>query len=141
MLQSSATSNNQWFKDDVALAGQTATSLTITGAGIYSVKVIVEGCASEASTPESLIVTDVNTENDQIKVFPNPARDRMTVDVRAWNLLNEIPLAIIDLSGREVLRSAVQKVVDIDIAKLRAGNYQILIKHGSRIISKEFVKH
>lgn len=141
VLQSSSPSNNQWFKDGVAMTGHTGSSLTATGPGLYSLKVIVDGCSSESSETESLIITGINIEQDEIRIFPNPARDRITVDVRAMNLTQEVPVVIIDLTGREVVKSTVQKSIEIDVAKLQVGNYQVLVKHGSKTISKEFVKH
>jgi hypothetical protein len=141
VLQSSSPSQNQWFKDGVAISGQTNTSLTAASAGVYTVKVVVDGCSSEASDPESLVVTSVSIEQDEIRIFPNPSREKVTIDVSALNLQTEVPVVIVDFKGQEVLQSSVRTSADIDITKLAIGNYLILIKQGNRAISKEFVKY
>ena len=56
-LTSNAASGNQWYKDGVAINGSTATTLNVTTAGNYTVKVTVNGCVSAAS---NIIATTVN---------------------------------------------------------------------------------
>ena len=53
VLNGSATTGNQWYKDGVAIVGATATSYTATTTGTYTVIVTQNGCVS----PESNQVT------------------------------------------------------------------------------------
>jgi PKD repeat protein len=48
-LTSSATSGNQWYKDNVAITGETNKTLATKAAGSYYVKTTVSGCASDGS--------------------------------------------------------------------------------------------
>ncbi len=54
-LQSSATTGNQWYKDGVALSDTTAT-LRTGNAGVYTVKVTLDGLSSAASDGVQLVV-------------------------------------------------------------------------------------
>lgn len=47
-FSSSATSGNQWYKDNIAIAGATAVIYTAKAAGTYTVKVTESGCTSPA---------------------------------------------------------------------------------------------
>ena len=49
-LTSSATSGNQWYKDAVLIGGATASTLSVSTAGTYTVIVTVSGCSSAPST-------------------------------------------------------------------------------------------
>jgi len=48
ILTSSVSSNNQWYRDAVAIGGATNATFAATLAGNYTVKTIVSGCASSA---------------------------------------------------------------------------------------------
>lgn len=140
VLTSSAASHNLWYKNGVAIADQTNTTLTANTPGSYSVKVIVEGCESEASEAELLIVTGVNAEQNGINVYPNPAQNEITVDVSGLQLQTEVPLAIVDMTGKKLIESAVKTSIHIDVSKLPAGLYLVRITGGQQSSSKEFIK-
>ena len=58
VLTSNASSNNQWYKDGVAIGGSAATTLNVTSGGNYTAKVILNGCES---IPSNAIVVTVNS--------------------------------------------------------------------------------
>jgi uncharacterized delta-60 repeat protein len=59
VLRSSAVSGNQWYKDGVVISGATAQDYTATQAAIYSVKVTLNGCASNISNGINVYVNSV----------------------------------------------------------------------------------
>jgi hypothetical protein len=56
ILSSSSPANNQWFLNGIKIIGATEQKLEINTSGAYSVKVIVDGCTSEMSSP--FVITD-----------------------------------------------------------------------------------
>ena len=58
ILTSNASSGNQWYKDGVAIAGSTGTTLNVTSSGNYTAKVTANGCESAIS---NAIVVTVNS--------------------------------------------------------------------------------
>lgn len=140
VLTSSAASHNQWYRNGVAMVGQTNPTLAANSPGSYSVKVIVEGCESEASDAELLIVTGVNAEQNAINIYPNPSHHEITVDVTGLQLQTEVPVAIVDMTGKKLIESFVRTSVHLDVSKLPAGSYLVRITGGQRSSSKEFIK-
>jgi len=59
VLSSSAAAGNQWYKDAVVISGATAQNYTATQAGIYTVKVTVNGCTSNSSAGTTVIVNSI----------------------------------------------------------------------------------
>ena len=59
VLRSSAVSGNQWYKDGVLISGATAQDYPATQAGIYSVKVTINGCSSNMSNGINVYVNSV----------------------------------------------------------------------------------
>ncbi|HHG85324.1 MAG TPA: T9SS type A sorting domain-containing protein [Bacteroidetes bacterium] len=80
---------------------------------------------------------DGGLSQDELKIYPNPAQDRIFFELAAkaekWRIL--------DLQGR-VLRkgeSAGQRQ-EVDITALAAGSYWLRVSTGSAVQSKQFVK-
>jgi hypothetical protein len=132
---------------------------TPTVAGIYTFKVRV----TDNGTPvlfdeEQITVTVTNTalansigstnkimaENGGMKIYPNPARDKITV---SWNTqaLNQVIITVIDTRGLKVGINKYIMVahnnVEVNIASLKSGVYilQIQTEHG--VQSFKFIKY
>ena len=81
ILESSATSGNQWFKDGNVISGATSRSLTVIESGSYTVNVSNGQCTSVASSP---VVVTVNPS-----VSPIPITSAIA---------NNCPLETVDLT-------------------------------------------
>lgn len=59
VLTSSASDANQWYRNNVALSGETNPTLTVTGTGNYTVRSRENGCQSAASAITAVTVTPI----------------------------------------------------------------------------------
>jgi hypothetical protein len=75
-----------------------------------------------------------------IKVFPNPAKDRLNVDLSTLNLKGQVNFTVIDLQGKEIMHMTqdASNVMDLNVANLPTGNYMLRIQSGRYIIGKQF---
>jgi hypothetical protein len=75
-----------------------------------------------------------------IKVFPNPAKDRLNVDLSTLNLKGQVNFTVIDLQGKEIMHMTqdAANVMDLNVATLPTGNYMLRIQSGRYIIGKQF---
>ncbi|MCC6754381.1 MAG: T9SS type A sorting domain-containing protein [Saprospiraceae bacterium] len=96
----------------------------------------------KALSPCSVYVNDfqANGEAQALKVFPNPAYDRLHVDREVFAGADEV--SICDLTGRTVIRlSAADVTGTIDISSLEKGWYYLAAYRGNqRIQGAAFVK-
>ena len=60
-LASSASANNQWYKDGVAISGATANTLQVNTGGTYTVYVTSNGITTSSDTGIAVTVTSVST--------------------------------------------------------------------------------
>ncbi len=67
-----------------------------------------------------LSTDEVNDNIHLVSVFPNPARDRITVD---WNVLDGSSAAIYDMYGRRAIVLPPQLTNSIDVSSLPSGQY------------------
>ncbi len=77
---------------------------------------------------------------DQIKIFPNPARDKF--EVRSAEFGVDL-IEIFDMSGRKVLEKqlpAGTKEFDIDISRLNPGIYYCRFLNAKKLIAKKLLK-
>jgi hypothetical protein len=79
-----------------------------------------------------------NSEQTDIKFYPNPASDKIYVD---RNTENEIEVSISDLLGQEVasLTTSKEKKTEIDISDLKEGIYFLRIRSGTQSITKRMI--
>jgi hypothetical protein len=71
ILSSSYSSGNQWYRDGVALPGDTAATLETDTPGQYTLVVSSGTCTSDPSSPHNI----------GIVVFPNPTRSQLNVQL------------------------------------------------------------
>ena len=83
-------------------------------------------------------VSIVNINAIDIKVYPNPARDFITI--RSNDLINNT-LTITSLTGNEIKTiELITNLTSIDISNLNSGVYLISIKKNEQIYYKKFMK-
>lgn len=78
--------------------------------------------------------------SDAVSIYPNPAIDQVTVDLKSnYKTVN---ITVYDVSGRIVLTSNNQnkKVVNLDFSDLSSGLYQVAIQTGNGEIMRKLVK-
>lgn len=140
-LVSSAANGNQWFRDGQPIAGATNAQLTPTLPGNYQVQVANGACLSPLSP--FFVVSNVGiseAEAGRIKVYPNPASDRLQLswDAAVWPVNS---IEVINALGQRVLffQQITSGSESIDVRSLPEGSYQLLMTAGSRTYTQTFL--
>ena len=116
---------NQWYKNSIALTGDTLQRYKVLQAGNYKVSFTnPAGCKSEFSAEKSVIILGTTTEkNELISIVPNPFSNeiRIQLPIEFGNYAN---IKIFDLNGSIVL-SKVYVVNNevLDLNYLASGTY------------------
>jgi hypothetical protein len=130
-LASNASSGNQWYLNGTSIAGATGQTYTPTASGNYTVQVTKNGCASAFSNSISFIVTSVpniSVYGNQIKVFPNPVKDKLTI-VNSTNSPFPLNITLIEISGEQLkVISSSDPVIEIDMNRYSNGIYILRIE-------------
>lgn len=81
-LTSSATSGNQWFRNNLAIAGATTQQYIATQSGFYAVQTTGAGCTSALSN-DTLVLASVQEQlvENGVSVYPNPGAGLFNVEV------------------------------------------------------------
>ena len=143
ILTSSATSGNQWFRNGTKITGAISNVYQATTGGLYSVKVKVETCTSASSDDENLLITtgDITTQALSTLVYPNPTRDKLYLDLSAFEA-SPVDIRAIDISGRQTFRESHTggQTVELDISNHASGAYFLLITQGGSSQRVRWVK-
>jgi hypothetical protein len=145
VLQSSATSGNQWYFNGTLLPiNATSQTYTPTATGQYSVVATANGCASVASAPFAFAITSINSPelDNQIVVAPNPVSTKLQITYKGNAARFQVSL--LDLSGKQVLaQGSFTNSYTLDVSGFSAGPYIIRItnertkEHVQRVIMKQ----
>jgi uncharacterized repeat protein (TIGR03803 family) len=140
-LTSNAATGNQWFRNDIAIAGATNATYSATQEGIYKVQVTIDDCVSEFSTEQTLIVTDVEfNEVNQIEAHPNPATDWLTISTGAIHGNKE--LRISQLNGKEMeSQEFSSNQISVYVGKHAPGLYLLEVKTEKAKKQIRFIKN
>lgn len=124
VLNSSASTGNQWYKDGVAIAGATQASYTTTAPGSYTVQVTVNGCSSAMSAAVAVVVTAVSQipGSSDFTAGPNPVSDRLTIKYNGNNGL--FTCVLYDISGKKLKEyGPFASTLEIDMKGYSSGIY------------------
>lgn len=103
-----------------------------TNDGMYTVTLIViNDCGSDTVTRQISVETlDINniTNDNMILVYPNPAKESVTIENKTISRLNNI--SVVDVMGRVVATQQPRGNKQlVDISRLRAGIYYIIVEN------------
>lgn len=139
-LTSSSATNNQWYRNGTAISGATNETFNVTQPGIYKVQVIGVGCNSDFSDDVSLIITgDIDHDTD-IRIYPNPVKDWLTIDLNEMEGLKSIKL--LDVLGHERAEQQVNgSEIKFYVGNYSAGLYFVTIKTEQFKKTYRFIKN
>jgi hypothetical protein len=104
-LSTSPTQNHfTWFLDGVEIPGSDTISITAIGSGIYTVMVDVSGRCEGLSEPFNYMVTatEETASDDAIRLYPNPFREVVYIDLKGKQYQEEFKIIIMDIHGRKI---------------------------------------
>jgi len=142
-LTSSAGTGNQWFFNGNPISGAINTTLVVTQEGVYSLRVTIEGCTSQLSNEQTVLITgDIASGDDQMTAYPNPSQDRVYVSLGGFAKTVEVQLKLTDLNGKVLYQkeSRGKELVEISIAGFPSGSYLINAEQGSTNQQVKIVK-
>lgn len=123
----------QWIDCDngnEAIANETSQSFTATANGNYAVELTLNGCVDTSSC---VAITTVGlAENDfgnSLVVYPNPARDRVTIKSNAY-FGADTEYVLINAQGQQIYRGAIpsgEKSMELNLDGLTQGVYSLKI--------------
>jgi hypothetical protein len=77
--------------------------------------------------------------NDMIRIWPNPAGDYITINIKEYPYSSHAIISVLDISGRELMKVPYNEV--LDISNLRKGMYIVVIyADGRRIGINRLIK-
>jgi uncharacterized repeat protein (TIGR03803 family) len=138
-LTSSASTGNQWYRNDVVISGATNTVLTATEEGTYKVRSVVDDCVSNFSDEVILVVTSLEENGNQISLFPNPTADWITVSLNELNGNKQI--SIVNTQGMvKESREVEGSETTFNVAAYARGVYFVKVKMKNSVRILRFVK-
>lgn len=96
------------------------------------------GTLAENLYENTLSVTDVNGLNQESKLFPNPAKDLLQVELAPAYDTKTTKLIIIDMLGKEIFSSV--NTSSIDVSAFAPGVYILKLNDGQKTESLKFMK-
>ncbi|MCZ8215738.1 MAG: T9SS type A sorting domain-containing protein, partial [Cyclobacteriaceae bacterium] len=138
-LTSSASTGNQWYRNDVVITGATNTVFTATEEGMYKVRSVVDDCVSDFSDEVILVVTSLEENGNQISLFPNPTEDWLTVSLNELNGNKQI--SIVNTQGNVKESKEVEgSEATFNVAAYARGVYFVKVKMKNSVRVLRFVK-
>jgi serine protease AprX len=116
-------------------------------AGAYTIQITHKGTLTGGSQNYSLIVSgvnqnlsseDFNTNNLFVSIYPNPVSNILNFVTQENTVLNQI--AILDISGKEIIKSKNVNSNSIDVSSLQAGVYFVKFTSEDKSTVKKFIK-
>ena len=100
MLTSNVAGGNQWLQNGVPVSGATGQTFTAPQTGRYSVRANVNGCGDAISEELLVLILAVEPQLEaSLKVYPNPTRNQLTVEVDAPNSGPNPTVRLLDARG------------------------------------------
>ena len=145
VLTTSTGTEIQWYLNDVAISGATATTYKPTANGIYKVKLKdANGCLASASYGITILAATADNPYSTFYAFPNPAHEELHIAIPSPFAASSYRIRISDLQGKEMRDYRVERrdfTLTIDISQLKAGNYVISFPELENQVSIKFQKN
>jgi hypothetical protein len=126
----------QWYVNGEAIPGATGSSFEADQPGLYAVRVSIDGCTYVGETEH--IVTGIESIFRSMKIYPNPVRDELIVEIPEARQSTQ--LVLFNMLGQVCDTSEILQHGVIDMSDLPGGVYTIKITHGNQVMTKKIVK-
>lgn len=112
----------------------------------YALKSVSNICGDgtvSGSARINVIITGITEEEEGIKVFPNPAQEKITIEIKA-NRAQSVAWEISDAHGKILRKGNVRKMqrneFEVELNTLSTGVYILRMEIGDRIIIRKLIK-
>ncbi|MEJ1236628.1 T9SS type A sorting domain-containing protein [Chryseolinea sp. T2] len=139
VLTSNASSGNQWYKEESALATETSQTFEPSEDGAYKLTVSVDGCMSTFSDEAAVIIMGVESPGDGVSLFPNPVRETLRIETGD---IGTVSITITDVSGSAIRSYDLgrNETVNYSLAGYPAGVYIVRIVTEQGVSYKKIIK-
>jgi hypothetical protein len=137
ILQSSASSGNQWYKQKEPIPNANQPQLISSGDGSYYVLVTQDGCTSDAS--ETYIITgnpNLSSVNN-VKIYPNPVQEKLFI-ITGENMNGHYK--ILNINGKTIYQNYFSGNTTVETQNISPGIYFIRFESGTYTYSTSFIK-
>jgi hypothetical protein len=139
-LQSNYSEGNQWYLDHNAIIGGTGQTLTISSSGNYQLVVNSQGCS--VANEKELVVTAIEPTSGMIKIYPNPVKDDLTIEVDSnegitGEILNSLGIPVLTLSFSPSIFGQASMV---NLGLMSSGIYLVKINQGDKVLFGRVIK-
>lgn len=134
-------STYQWFdcSDESLVFGETEQSFTPQESGEYAVIIVQGSCLESSECVEIVIVETDNLKPETVNVFPNPAKNYITITSGVE--LADARLALFDLTGEKVYEGAFNGIEkSVSLSNVPDGVYVIKLESLNAVLATRFVK-
>jgi hypothetical protein len=143
-LTSSSATGNQWYLNGTLIAGATNQTYTPTANGVYTVKVIANGCTSSASagtTISGLGIEELDVY--ALSIYPNPSNGDFNVSFNT-SVTEKYTLKVYDQAGKLVFDAQIENqtgtyVKQVQLGKVASGIYNVSLSNGSIETSRKVI--
>ena len=144
LLESSATTGNQWYFEGILIPGATAQTYTATLNGYYWDVVTLNDCSSEPSNHVLIVVTGIDPRTSaEINIYPNPGIGMFNVSISSSSP-ESFRISVFDELGWKVyeetkvdVNGTLQKL--IDLRPISPGVYNMIFQGTKSQLVKKIV--
>lgn len=109
-------------------------------------KIVFAGYSYTAQGDASFVVARYNNtllgtedyQNVEFRLYPNPAREQLTIEMN--DASSTYQLEIIDMLGKKVYNTEIQKMEQVDVSALATGTYLVKLNSNLQTTTVRFVK-
>lgn len=128
--------------------GETTQTIHVGQTGTYWAQATnAAGCSGSDTVYVEIWPNGINEEDGSsiLTLFPNPTKDRLTLDLEGASTLKDVTVTVTDVQGRTVLQEAFMTIepnapVSIDVNALTPGMYNLSVNSDQMNIVRGFVK-
>ena len=140
VLQSNASSGNQWHDQNGLINGATNQNYTVTVDGDYYVIVSLLGCSSDPSNTINVTITGIEVVEfgRVIKVYPNPVSNELIIEIEGNN--DKVNFDILNTIGQVVFKGNLIDKTTVQTSDFAPGVYHIKLENGKTFEFKKIIK-
>ncbi|MBO0929934.1 S8 family serine peptidase [Fibrella aquatilis] len=132
LLMSSVPTGNQWFAAGVPVPGATGPTFSAPQTGRYSVRANSNGCGEALSDEVYIVILATEPANASFRVYPNPAQQRLTVDLDGTAVTVQPSVTLYDARGTRLSQQPMDRWLSgwramLDVSSLPAGTFFVQV--------------
>lgn len=147
ILSSNGEGGNTWYYNDEKIENDGGRYIIALKTGVYTLKVIVDGCPSPISTPFNVNILVTGLPDDEpskasFDIYPNPFERELTIDLGNTPDTEWVNVTITNQLGIQVYHQKLQggQTRKIDVNHFNAGLYFIRIETPYLYVDKKMIK-